>query len=265
MEQKLQEEMLREYKNPKEWNEIKQKYNVSSVQEFIDLLNKNNNNFPARKNYQMFDQKREQKKADYKKNRMFLANIGEKERIVPENAIKFHLVENNYESLGDFFAYEFPYLQTNANGGIDLISYKDGKINFIELKSCKMKGLENRKKDESHESLLKATIEIATYYSYIYNLQDSDFEVFKQQLEDKFSPIKEIEFKKEDIVLCVLVSKQAFEKSKLKDKEVFKEIMELKNFKFYYIEQANNVENLIDKAYLGTKEKLFEIQEYKKI
>lgn len=257
--------ICREYKvkNPN-WSILKTKYNISSVQEFIDLLNKTNANSPVRTSYQLCDKSREKNLIDYKTKRTFLAPVGDERRIVPENAIKFHLVENHNETLGDIFAYEVPYLQTNANGGIDLVSY-NGKLNFIELKNCAMKGLGSRISNESTESLLKAVIEIATYYSYIYNFSVSEFEVFKKQLKDKYTKVtkKEIEFSTKDIILCVLVSKKTYEEEFRKNKELFTEIMNLKNFKFYYIEQINNVESIIDVAYLGTKEKLFNIQEYK--
>jgi hypothetical protein len=241
----------------KNWNIIKEAYKVNTIQEFINLLIKRNKNFKERKEYKIFDKDRESKLRKYRSEREFLSK-DKNNRMKKEHTIEYYLLGKEDASLGTFIAYELPCCLFNQSGGVDLVSY-NGVLNLIELKACEIKGEENVKK-ASNESLLRAVLEIATYYSYIINLSEDGFNIFKNELLRKYNELtkKNIFFDKEDIVMCVLVPKSIYKSC---NNKLLDEILKLEKFKFYYIKQIKPIKN---NTKIGVSEdKIFEISEYK--
>lgn len=232
---------------------LKRDYEVESLQSFITKLTTTINDFDHRTNYQTVEHN--QSISEHKKNKEFIGK-GSK-HIVPEKAIQYHLVHRKNNLLGNFIAYEVPFVQATNYGEVDLISY-NGKLNLIELKACAIRGSKSSTK-ESKETLLRAVLEIATYYSYFYNLDEKEISDFREELSQNSKNIvgKDIYFNKEDMVMCVIVPRSMYDSC---NPDLLKEILNLNNFNFYCIKQ---IENVNDDTKIGIPYDVFEITEYK--
>jgi len=259
---KMLKQLFNEYNSPDINNKsqvleslerLKIEYQVESLQSLINILTTTINDFDHRTNYQTVEHN--QSISEHKKNKEFIGK-GSK-RIVPEKAIQYHLVHRKNNLLGNFIAYQVPFVQATNYGEVDLISY-NGELNLIELKACAIRGSKSSTK-ESKETLLRAVLEIATYYNYFYNLDEKEFAVFREELSQNSKNIigKDISFNKDDMVMCVIVPKSIYDSC---NPDLLKEILNLNNFKFYCIEQ---IEKINDDTNIGIPKDIFEITEFK--
>lgn len=117
---------------------------------------------------------------------------------------------------------------------------------------------------DSNETLLRAALESATYYHYIYNLNEEEFKKFKNEACLKFEKIfnKKIDFQKEDLVMSLLLPKSIYETFKEKNKKEYDEIMSLDKMEFFEIEMKKEYKETISQTLIGSDTSLFEIRKH---
>ena len=133
-----------------------------------------------------------------------------------EHLIQRHLLFANkvgcYANvLGEIIGYEVPTVYETYPGGIDILSYKDGKLMVVELKDCDL----FVDKKIKPESILRALYEVTTYYAY-----------FKSEMEktEYGDVIKKIIANSEPTIEKVVIVPKDMASKMLEHKELIKDI-----------------------------------------
>lgn len=214
----------------------------------VKMLNdKGDNSYRKEKKYRLLFDDRTNSKEQL--NRFFQGA----KKINPEHAIQRNIAYANLQkgyyadTIGDIVGYEvnIPNVTTKLSG-IDLLSIKDDTLYLIELKACSYGN-----KEESKERLIRAVLEISTYYSYVKSAKEHSKDFYNAMTKNgqSFKNIKRVIIAPKS-VLDDFLFYEPKDKKYLKENFLFFEISSYKEFDFSKI-QVNY-----------TDKKLFDIKEY---